>query len=927
VWEKVALSAMVFCTLLAFAGNRPERKPGNLAPIQWISALGAWALIFANASAIAIGIWSASAILLCTAISTLAVALIFFVRDDVARILHHEAPDPVKVVVDELEQLLGGAPRLGMESLEAVVVSGNCPGIGVTVLPRGRVVVRVRQDVVRWLERQQRIGGARADLVASFVRFTVLHELGHVLNGDHRTYRFARSVLVAHLVWIGGAIAAFASLAIDDDASVVPLGIAASILVVFAAQSLVARRFIAERERLADWRAMQTLAPADATRLLARRAAEDPTQLEKLMIALKLLSPANRGRRWLARLVLLVWPAGDDIHKRSELVAGDPAGSAPQPVRWAALMGMQCGFLSVSLAMAAMFAVGPWTRCRCDVYEMLMFSVAVWISGPIFTLCAMRVDPARASVRTIKRARTRVAVGFVFFLSFAAAAVVLYRFHVHFGIGRRLSPLYFSFVLAVVAAMVGVCTWAVALNGIRDGGGELRDTPRSQWVGMVPLLAVFLPPLSGTALYWFAIGTLESALWFVVVFLAFGGLVLSTVMARSTNSILRVIAPMATLDTPPPVYGFRVFWRDVYIDLSRTTLVRATAIALALQTMMMLFFVVASGVITVFVSALLTAKAAVVVLAVSAVGAYASMLIIPDNYEGYSGPWMGLADTSRLQMFERLLLAANTASPAAADRLNAALVQWLRHERFPDPLLPGPRVVWKLAPLLILVRLACETGETAALARWRDSIERSLREIIVNDAVAVAPGEPPSLHWTTLAAAIIDEAELRDTFAHDRILDRIETLLEERLALGTANLLTDVIASCRLLRARGRSGPDPQRIRGFAHSSSLVSRPLLRQSLAELCDLAHLTGDSELRVKLGAIVRSRSWEALQLNPRKDVLLLLDCYLAGARLGEPDSHQATAAVIIGEVAQRVSEELMAIVAPSRPAGAAMSRPPR
>jgi hypothetical protein len=82
-----------------------------------------------------------------------------------------------------------------------------------------------------------------------------------------------------------------------------------------------------------------------------------------------------------------------------------------------------------------------------------------------------------------------------------------------------------------------------------------------------------------------------------------------------------------------------------------------------------------------------------------------------------------------------------------------------------------------------------------------------------------------------------------------------------------------------------------------------------------------LTGDSELREKLKPIVRSRSWEALQLNPRKDVLLLLDCYLAAACLGETNLRQTAAAALVGELAQRISDELMAITdhapgAPSR-----------
>ena len=96
-----------------------------------------------------------------------------------------------------------------------------------------------------------------------------------------------------------------------------------------------------------------------------------------------------------------------------------------------------------------------------------------------------------------------------------------------------------------------------------------------------------------------------------------------------------------------------------------------------------------------------------------------------------------------------------------------------------------------LAPLLILLRLARVTGEDAALERWRGRIERALRQIVSDDAVAVAPRQPPSMHWTVVAATIIGEAELRDAFPFERMLDRIETLLDRRLERGTTNLVAD----------------------------------------------------------------------------------------------------------------------------------------
>ena len=142
--------------------------------------------------------------------------------------------------------------------------------------------------------------------------------------------------------------------------------------------------------------------------------------------------------------------------------------------------------------------------------------------------------------------------------------------------------------------------------------------------------------------------------------------------------------------------------------------------------------------------------------------------------------------------------------------------------------------------------------------------------------------------------------------AQGRQMNRVE-----RLSIGSDNLLTDVVSASRLLRRHGRSGPGPERLRRFSRSSSLISRPLLRQSLAELSELAILTDDSELRERLRPIVRSRSWEVLQLNPRKDVFLLLDCHLAAGVLGGMDSGRAAAAVVIEEVARRVSDELTAI----------------
>jgi hypothetical protein len=894
---------------------RPMRRPGNLTPIQLISALGAWTLVLANASAMAIGIRDRSLVLLCTAAAAVVIALLSMLRQSAERVSDRDAPQPLRLVVDDLKQLLGGAPRLGVASLDAVVVGGRCPGIGVAVARQGRVIVRVRGDVAEWLESRRRPGGAGAELVASFARFIVLHELAHVLNGDHRTFRFVRSVLVAHVVWLAGAAAAAGSLILDRGASARPLVVAMSIIVVLIAQSLVARRFIAERERLADWRAMQTLSPADAARLLERRgprrARSNPTELEKLMTDMKLHAPARGGRGLLSRLVILVWPAGDDVHERSEGAGGNRAGGPPRPVLWAALMGMQCGFLSMSLALAAMLAIASWPHPRPNM-PMVTLAMMLWTSAPGALFCGLRVDPARLSVQRLERTGRRVAAGVVFYLAFAVSALVLNRFHAHFGAAPITGTLLVGGLLPV-AALVGILSWTATLFEHLGAGRELQlqTTPRSLRVFVVPFVAtvsLVLVPLSVIAAPLVGAGSFASGGWVPLALMSVAVCAVSSAMAKSKSPALRAIAPMAVLlDTPPPVYGFRVFWHNVYVDVSKTTLARAAAAATAVQLAAIPFSVLVAALLTPVTRHLLAGQPATTVAVFSMLGVMALILLIPDRYDGV--PSAHLLFTDRLQVFERLLEASRTARPAAAGRLNASFAQWLRNDRFPDALLPQPEPVWPLVPLLILVRLARETGENAVLDRWRGRIEHALRRIVSNDAVAIAPGQPPSLYWTAATATLIDETDLRDAFSFDRMLDRIETLLDERLERGTANLIADVIAAGRLLRRHGRPGPNPRRVRRLVRSSSLVSRPVLRQSLAELADVAELSGDFELRVRLGPIVRSRMWECLQLNPRKDVLPLLDCYLAAVRIGELDERHAAAGVIVGELAERVSEELM------------------
>jgi hypothetical protein len=220
-----------------------------------------------------------------------------------------------------------------------------------------------------------------------------------------------------------------------------------------------------------------------------------------------------------------------------------------------------------------------------------------------------------------------------------------------------------------------------------------------------------------------------------------------------------------------------------------------------------------------------------------------------------------------------------------------------------------------LTPLLTFVRLARSAGAAEILDRTRGRIDAALHDVVTDAAVSVAPGEPPSLFYSTLAAAIVDEAGLADRFPFERMVDRIGAMLAEQLSGENVNVIADVVAAARLLQAHGRPIPDTATISRFVRRSTLVSKPVRDQSLVELCELADLLGDAQEKERLAPIVRSRLWEIL----RKEVLALLDCYLAVVRVGERESTLASAAgLTVAEIATRTADELTAIARPIREA---------
>lgn len=917
--EPLALTVLVTTMALAIVPlmvDRSRHRPGNFAPIQLISVIGACALLLLNEAFLVNSLRQRSPLLACASAATLVIMLWLFLRRDDRRVVHDQAPETIEAMTREIEHILGDAKRVGIESIGAVIVEGNGPLIGVSVSQRGRVVVRVRQEILAWLARHRRTGGAGSAAVESLLRFTVLHELGHVLNGDHLTYRFVRSVLLAHLCWVPVIVVAAALLPWGVPAAQIVLVTALCLSLPFVGQCLLARRFLAEREEAADLRAMQTLDPADAlllrTRSGRRTGGTKPTLLEKLMTDLHVHGPVTHRVSWSSKAVQWVWPEAGHIHDRCELLALGHGGRMPRPNQWAAFMGLQCGLLCISLlecAAAAFGSLPTWQTGSALRLALILMAVTCSMAA---SYCGMRVDPALVRLHDLLEIPPRRTVGAIFYLTFSASALLLYLLPAFSGISAVLSFPLLSLAVALSAAhaFFGSCMAA-------GSGGEIPEdmsvSLRHPMLNTIPVLLIYVSMIiccSATASWAFGVGTVGSRAWLGVAILAGAGTTGSFYFSRSTSAAARAIPPITWGDAPGHVFAIRIFWRDVYVDRHTASQRLIVTIMLSTWIASALLFACGAASAAKLLSHIATDETVFYLLLLMSAVVILLMERVPHRSDGTAH----LTHLKHLRMFDSLLTAVRTARLPAAGTLSSALSRWVNCDPdIPSALLPEPRAVGKLESLLLLIRIVRGIGEEKMLAMWRPAIADSMRRIVTDGAVFVNRSRP-SLAYTVLAAQVIEEADLAAEISLEPILDSIAERLELCMS-GKEGFSAEALASaCRVLAANGRSRPglELMRMQCLPAAEYHLTRPIIRARLCELVAGVALLEHTALQDRLLTVVRARMWEALQLNPWNDVPLLLDCYLAAVSLGESDSpRMSRAASTIGEVATRVADELTKI----------------
>lgn len=853
--------------------NYPRRQPDTLAPIQLITLTGATALLLLQlATAIATIYWwmllpsgltgeFALLYLIASTLSLLTAGIIFFHSLLRPRRTPSAALDSwLKGEVDALRQLVCGGS--GMKNVR--LYRGTSTGTEVEAIrtPDG-AGIRIGEGLPKKLAEFERhySGGARR--VRALIRFMLLHELGHLINGDHIAYQFARAALLSQLWYLIPLLALLPFLLCiaiwgaprsEWDALaglVILLGITTT-MVFF--QRVIAKRFATARERLADWRATITLAAADRARLL-ETPPDDCPFLEKAFCALQ-------GRRMpsaLAALLTLTWPQAERIDVRvGQLIAGHSQGKH-QPWVWSALAGANVGALVVLAISLAGSLANAWAgRTGKDVVLLLAVILAT-LPAAILVGRADPTDPFSGESSSWGR---RVGAGGVYLLAHTAAVTTGY-----FALYAvpSVSPLQYATAGDVVVLVILMVAGSAFLMGtIIDLGpvtlgvrGELQMRALPFLLGIfviIPLNLLFASIIGSELKGPYAVLFLPS----VTIFF------LSTVALQSNYRLIRRLAPLGAHRSSGDVVRVRVLTTDVAADLRdlrrRSLFLRLTFIW---TTQMAIGFTVVAIAVLRLLSSASPDEAMAAIFGLGVV-----MLVVLPFLSAITNPTTPRKRTEQHIDTLHTLFQSQCEGPLRPllGKLKPSVVEDLRHTPLRDPgRKPSAEDLRRAAQKL---ELANAVGATVTTS-WSEEAGSILQELVTDDVVRSWLGGPPSAYCTAWAARLA-------AASGDPSSARALAKSAERLLPVHCDSVYAIFVAATAVRL-GVTVPALQ-------SAGMHRLLRVTDCLSDLAIIAPAIGSEAVAV-LRQTVRSRLWTTLHENSRRQLFVALDIIDAGNRLGE------------------------------------------
>jgi Zn-dependent protease with chaperone function len=853
----------------------PRRQPDTLAPIQLITLTGVAALMLLHvAAAVATTYWwmtlprgavAGFALLYLIATTFGAVtACVILLR---SRLRPRRAPPAavdawLRTEADTLEQIARGGH--GIE--EVVLYGGSADGTEIEAIRTSNgAAVRVGSRLPETLARFSRhpAGGPRR--VRTLIRFILLHELGHLLNGDHLAYHVARATLLAQLWYLLPLTGLQPLLAMsvtrgasrEELAAIGSMGfllLATAIMVFF--QRLVATRFAAARERLADWRATVTLTAEDRKHLL-RALPDDSPFLEKALTALAVRPKASS---WTG-LLTLTWPPAESIASRvAQLTSGQSKGRH-EPYSWSALAAVNVAALVVLVTSLAAPLVSAWGKSAA---QQVALTIAVVLAAVPAAILVGRAERTELVTPVQSPMDLRIGTAGVYVIVQALGAIAGYL------VVRTvppLSPRQFTTAGTVIVMVTLVVAGVAFLAGTMiDLGLTVLRQSGEVTIKVIPFLLGLSAFYPFSVLLEHALGSQES--WRGGLLLpTFAVSILGTVALQSRHAFLRRVSPLG-MHGGSSIMRVRLLMTDVLADLEdierRRLFCRLTLMLMA-QTVMAFLFVAA---VVVLLSGDSPDQAAA---ATFTLGFFVMCAVAV-------WPKKKSAPPTRIDRNIDLLLALFESGGEGPhgpllERLKPSVANDLRNTPLRDA--DGTEDIGNLRRAAQRLELANAVGATDLSAEWRAVAADLLRAHAFDGVARAWPGAPPSAYWTAwaarLASAAGDAATAR-SLAHTAARHLPPHCINARAIQVAATV-------ARLTGAQATP---------FALRSTDMHR-LLRStdSVSDLAAISPVLGSDDVEL-LRQVVRSRLWTTLHGNPRRQLLVILDAVNAGRQLGEGET---------------------------------------
>ena len=744
--------------------------------------------------------------------------------------------------------------------------------------------------------------------IHTFLKFILLHEVAHHLNGDIKTARIVNLTMMCGGLFIFLSIplsvVTAASLIFSSDPfpQTVVLSICIAAWIVYGASLSAFKRFSTEREKRADLRARFGLTNEEQQELF-----EDESHIQILLelYALFRYSHSNLSSRKLPVIRVPFWLLSRDLMTGARVDSIRSVRLTPR-IRDTALNGAMFGFFIgtlFSISFIILFTILIDSHISADIYARIVITIAAMIGTPSSAYAMTVSSPLR--IPSFAFRPTSVLPATVLALTMTLGAIAAVTIFVVLGaVVAAVSPTPISvitshtyFIKLIVSLVILGCVFGLMV------GRPFWDFDVRYWGAVDPFwtkpMAFLIGGVSGVVtitLIIFLCGSGSQLISYIV----FGLLASLTVCATCLlfDGLLpnkfRIFLPLGLQELDPPLFEIRVLWRRFFVDWTW----RPRKYLLIASPLIALQIVLSGAAVYAFITMVSSFEWALGHISPLYWLFYILCIFLTIAILAYFCARLRGRPTGHHSVDDEFQLAVSLCQIAddphddelsnEARRLADRIAALLEDERVWRTLMPtaaSPELVRRLLYAVRLRKLYSKKVSCCVSHQIADALQDIFRD---DRTVGAWSNGPSDLRWTSIAAVLAIETGIEDRIGLTDLIASITRQSEETIrayqspfpgvrSVRNRNLFWASYALNVLGEERGA-----KRIAGFVVDSlnvTDVNRSGLSPSQLVECIFLADNVASEVQLAIANALSKTTWFLSQTNFRLRVMPSLDCIQA------------------------------------------------